>query len=51
VDGVKTVTLKGARIAEDFQGIVSDYVSRRYGMHAGAAVETQAGAAAGAVHR
>jgi (E)-4-hydroxy-3-methylbut-2-enyl-diphosphate synthase len=51
VDGVKTVTLKGASIAEDFQRIVSDYVSRRYGMHAGAAVETRADAATGAVHR
>ncbi|MCK5480668.1 MAG: flavodoxin-dependent (E)-4-hydroxy-3-methylbut-2-enyl-diphosphate synthase [Gammaproteobacteria bacterium] len=31
VDGEKTVTLKGARIAEDFQKIVDDYVQRRYG--------------------
>ena len=31
VDGVKTVTLKGERIAEEFQSIVSDYVLRRYG--------------------
>ena len=31
VDGKKTVTLKGARIAEDFQKIVDDYVQRRYG--------------------
>ena len=35
VDGVKTVTLKGATIAEDFQRIVSEYVTKRYG--AGAA--------------
>ncbi len=30
VDGQKTVTLKGARIAEDFQLIVEDYVQRTY---------------------
>ena len=30
VDGKKTVTLKGARIAEEFQGIVEDYVARRF---------------------
>ncbi|MEP6996165.1 MAG: flavodoxin-dependent (E)-4-hydroxy-3-methylbut-2-enyl-diphosphate synthase [Betaproteobacteria bacterium] len=31
VDGHKTVTLKGAGIAEDFQQIVSDYVRATYG--------------------
>ncbi len=31
VDGEKTVTLKGGRIAEEFQAIVEDYVRRRYG--------------------
>ncbi|MGB5440873.1 MAG: flavodoxin-dependent (E)-4-hydroxy-3-methylbut-2-enyl-diphosphate synthase [Gammaproteobacteria bacterium] len=31
VDGVKTVTLKGDRIAADFQQIVDDYVARRFG--------------------
>ena len=31
VDGRKTVTLKGERIAEDFQQIVADYVLQRYG--------------------
>jgi (E)-4-hydroxy-3-methylbut-2-enyl-diphosphate synthase len=31
VDGVKTVTLKGERIAEEFQQIVADYVASRYG--------------------
>jgi len=31
VDGQKTVTLKGARIAEEFQQIVEDYVRARYG--------------------
>ena len=30
VDGVKTVTLKGERIAEEFQCIVDDYVSTHY---------------------
>ncbi|MBM3409299.1 MAG: flavodoxin-dependent (E)-4-hydroxy-3-methylbut-2-enyl-diphosphate synthase [Betaproteobacteria bacterium] len=31
VDGERTVTLKGDRIAEEFQAIVEDYVQRRYG--------------------
>ena len=31
VDGEKTVTLKGDRIAEEFQAIVADYVKRSYG--------------------
>jgi (E)-4-hydroxy-3-methylbut-2-enyl-diphosphate synthase len=31
VDGVKTVTLKGDRIAEDFQRLVDDYVADHYG--------------------
>jgi (E)-4-hydroxy-3-methylbut-2-enyl-diphosphate synthase len=31
VDGRKTVTLKGERIAEEFQAIVEDYVKRTYG--------------------
>ncbi|HKY02863.1 MAG TPA: flavodoxin-dependent (E)-4-hydroxy-3-methylbut-2-enyl-diphosphate synthase, partial [Burkholderiales bacterium] len=31
VDGEKTVTLKGDRIAEEFQLIVEDYVHRTYG--------------------
>src|SRR5262249_37577363 len=31
VDGVKTVTLKGEGIAEQFQDIVAEYVRRRYG--------------------
>jgi (E)-4-hydroxy-3-methylbut-2-enyl-diphosphate synthase len=30
VDGVRTVTLKGARIAEEFQAIVEAYVQRNY---------------------
>ena len=31
VDGIKTVTLKGDAIAEEFQAIVEDYVKRTYG--------------------
>ncbi|HVY07524.1 MAG TPA: flavodoxin-dependent (E)-4-hydroxy-3-methylbut-2-enyl-diphosphate synthase [Burkholderiales bacterium] len=31
VDGVKTVTLKGERIAEDFHRLVDDYVANHYG--------------------
>jgi (E)-4-hydroxy-3-methylbut-2-enyl-diphosphate synthase len=37
VDGDKTVTLKGERIAEEFQAIVEQYVRRRYGRKADAA--------------
>ena len=33
VDGEKTVTLKGDRIAEEFQALVEDYVMTRYGAH------------------
>ncbi|MCG6953135.1 MAG: flavodoxin-dependent (E)-4-hydroxy-3-methylbut-2-enyl-diphosphate synthase [Betaproteobacteria bacterium] len=36
VDGEKTVTLKGERIAEEFQALVEDYVRRRYGAQPGA---------------
>jgi len=32
VDGRKTVTLKGAAIAEEFEAIVEDYVRTRYGV-------------------
>ncbi|HZH06154.1 MAG TPA: flavodoxin-dependent (E)-4-hydroxy-3-methylbut-2-enyl-diphosphate synthase [Lautropia sp.] len=46
VDGERTVTLKGDRIAEEFQAIVNDYVRRRYGLPALAGgVATAAGAA------
>jgi (E)-4-hydroxy-3-methylbut-2-enyl-diphosphate synthase len=31
VDGERTVTLKGDRIAEEFQAIVEDYVQRKFG--------------------
>jgi (E)-4-hydroxy-3-methylbut-2-enyl-diphosphate synthase len=37
VDGEKTVTLKGERIAEEFQALVEDYVRTRYGEGQGAA--------------
>ncbi len=33
VDGQKTVTLRGERIAEEFQAIVLDYVHTHYGAH------------------
>ncbi len=42
VDGVKTVTLKGDRIAEDFQRLVDDYVSSHYGGIAAASEERKA---------
>jgi (E)-4-hydroxy-3-methylbut-2-enyl-diphosphate synthase len=31
VDGKKTVTLRGDRIAEEFQAIVESYVKQKYG--------------------
>jgi len=37
VDGEKTVTLKGERIAEEFQALVDEYVRTRYGAGASAA--------------
>jgi len=42
VDGQKTVTLKGSRIAEEFQQIVADYVVAHYGddRHADGSGET-----------
>jgi (E)-4-hydroxy-3-methylbut-2-enyl-diphosphate synthase len=39
VDGEKTVTLRGPRIAEEFQALVEAYVTKRYG-DGGPAVET-----------
>ena len=35
VDGERTVTLKGERIAEEFQALVDDYVKRHYAHSAG----------------
>ena len=35
IDGARSITLKGERIAEEFQAIVSDYVARRYGQGSG----------------
>lgn len=32
VDGVRTVTLKGETIAQEFQTIVQEYIERRYGL-------------------
>ncbi|WP_420996626.1 flavodoxin-dependent (E)-4-hydroxy-3-methylbut-2-enyl-diphosphate synthase [Cupriavidus sp. 30B13] len=37
VDGVKVKTLRGERIAEEFQAIVDDYVRSHYGSNAGRA--------------
>jgi len=31
IDGQRSITLKGERIAEEFQALVEDYVARRYG--------------------
>jgi (E)-4-hydroxy-3-methylbut-2-enyl-diphosphate synthase len=31
IDGRKAMTLRGARIAEEFQALVEDYVERRFG--------------------
>ena len=31
IDGEKAVTLKGERIAEQFQTLVDEYVARRFG--------------------
>jgi (E)-4-hydroxy-3-methylbut-2-enyl-diphosphate synthase len=30
IDGEKAVTLKGERIAEEFQALVNDYVAKNY---------------------
>ncbi|MGN6551092.1 MAG: flavodoxin-dependent (E)-4-hydroxy-3-methylbut-2-enyl-diphosphate synthase [Pararhizobium sp.] len=38
IDGKKTVTLRGPKIAEEFQAMVADYIERRFG--AGARSET-----------
>jgi (E)-4-hydroxy-3-methylbut-2-enyl-diphosphate synthase len=34
IDGERAVTLKGERIAEEFQGLVEQYVKRHYGASA-----------------
>ena len=47
VDGEKTVTLKGERIAEEFQAIVEDYVAKRYAP--GAIREARGGTAGKAI--
>ena len=40
VDGVKTVTLRGPRIGEEFKALVNDYIAKRYGSKsAGGGVE------------
>jgi len=40
IDGERSLTLKGDHIAEEFQALVEDYVSRRYGAPATAATTT-----------
>ncbi|MET0918591.1 MAG: flavodoxin-dependent (E)-4-hydroxy-3-methylbut-2-enyl-diphosphate synthase [Burkholderiales bacterium] len=50
VDGVKTVTLRGDTIAEDFHALVEDYVQRTYG-GTGARVPLEEPAAAGTSSR
>jgi (E)-4-hydroxy-3-methylbut-2-enyl-diphosphate synthase len=37
VDGAKTVTLRGPRIAEEFKALVNDYIVKRYGSNRQAA--------------
>ena len=44
VDGVKTVTLKGDKIAEEFQGIVEQYVRDKYPAAANAAIAAKSAA-------
>jgi (E)-4-hydroxy-3-methylbut-2-enyl-diphosphate synthase len=36
IDGEKAMTLRGERIADEFVGVIDDYVARRYGRSAGA---------------
>ena len=36
IDGEKALTLRGERIAEEFQQLVQDYIERRYGAAAAA---------------
>jgi len=40
VDGAKTVTLKGDRIAEEFQALVDDYVRSHYGKSCSSGITT-----------
>ncbi len=39
IDGVKAVTLRGPRIADDFKDLVADYIARRFGQAPGRAAE------------
>ncbi len=47
VDGVKTVTLKGERIAEDFHRLVESYVASHYGPSTGLTANDQSSRALG----
>jgi (E)-4-hydroxy-3-methylbut-2-enyl-diphosphate synthase len=42
VDGARTVTLKGMRIAEEFQAIVENYVANRYGKRKNISIKSAA---------
>jgi (E)-4-hydroxy-3-methylbut-2-enyl-diphosphate synthase len=48
IDGERTLTLKGDHIAEEFQALVEDYVSRRYSTLPPAAATTATTAASDA---
>jgi (E)-4-hydroxy-3-methylbut-2-enyl-diphosphate synthase len=37
IDGKKAMTLRGAKIAEEFEGLVADYIEKRFGQGAAAA--------------
>ncbi len=41
VDGEKAVTLKGERIAEEFQVLIEQYVKRRFGTGSSQAVQRE----------
>jgi len=41
IDGERSVTLKGERIAEEFQAIVAEYVERRFGQPSAAGADGQ----------
>jgi (E)-4-hydroxy-3-methylbut-2-enyl-diphosphate synthase len=37
IDGKKAMTLRGPKIAEEFEGLVADYIEKRFGQGAAAA--------------
>jgi (E)-4-hydroxy-3-methylbut-2-enyl-diphosphate synthase len=44
IDGKKAATLRGPKIAEEFQAMVADYIERRYGAGAAPAGDVSSGA-------